>query len=106
MKIFFLLVLRENRLQKLETLTIQKSKDLTMQGLEMLLINCDNLRLIKYLEYCEGISQTEIDLLKIRAQESNWDLELEDEAMLVHDRGNFMRQELSVVWQPVEEFME
>ncbi len=98
--------MRENRFQKLESLTIQKSKDLTMQGVEMLITNCDNLRVIKYLEDCGGISQTEIEQLKIRAKESNWDLELEDESMLEHDRANFMRQEFTSAWPPIPEFIE
>jgi hypothetical protein len=98
-------VISENRLSRLETLTIQNSKKLTMQGIELLLENCHRLKMIKYLENCIKINEFQVKQLKCRVVENNWDLLMEDDCgSVVHDKANFMQKELTARWPPLEEF--
>lgn len=85
-------VLANNRLEKLEEIAIQKCSKVTMQGVEMLLANCDNLRVIKNLDSFEGIHENEVKMLKLRVKEQNLDLQLEEEQTLPADlqETNFM----------------
>lgn len=99
-------VMAENRLSRLEKLTIQNSKKITMQGIELLIANCDRLKSIKYLENCDLINEFQLKQLKARIRERNWDLSLEDENRSIdHDKQNFMRQELQASFPVVTAFV-
>lgn len=99
-------VLAENRLSKLEKLTIQNAKKLTMQGIEFLIENCQRLKAVKYLENCELINEFQLREFKQRIKDNNWNLSLEDDCeYLVHDKANFMRQEMTTAWPAVPEFI-
>ena len=96
-----------NGLSKLEKLTIQNSKLITMQGIELLLANCDELRVMKYLQNCDRISEFQINQLRQRVRDNNWDLvqEEDDCGVLVNDRADFMRKELTSFWPAIQEFI-
>ena len=98
-------VLVENRLSRLEKLTVQNSKNLTMQGIEFLLANCENLKEIKYLENCDRISVAELEAFKRRVKENNWDLVLEDNCGNVGHDSNFMKHELKASFPAVQAFL-
>ena len=82
-------VLENNRLANLESLSIQESgKGLTMKGIELLLINCDNLKVLKDPSCFEGVHENEVKILKLRIHEENLDLMLEEETEKVRDPSN------------------
>jgi hypothetical protein len=49
---------------------LQNSKKLTMQGIELLLDNCENLGSLKYLENCDKINEFQFRQFKQRVKES------------------------------------
>ena len=75
-----------------------------MQGIEFLVENCENLRVIKYLENCNLINEFQLMEFKQRARDNNWNLKFDDDCEL-HDKANFMRQEMTSSWPAVQEFM-
>ena len=79
-------VLVNNRLAKLETLSIQKSgQDLTMKGIELIMENCDNLKFFKDPTCFGGVHENEVKILKLKIKEENLDLLLEEEPVKVRD---------------------
>ena len=79
-------VLQNNRLAKLETISIQKAdKNLTTNGIELLILNCENLKALKDPTCFEGVSENEVNILKLRIREENLDLMIEDEPEKVRD---------------------
>ena len=79
-------VLQNNRLTNLETLAIQKSgKGFTVKGIELLILNCDQLKMLKDPTCFEGVHENEIKILKLRIREENLDLRLEEEPEKIRD---------------------
>ena len=79
-------VMVNNRLAKLETISIQKSdRNLTIKGIELIMENCDNLKLLKDPTCFEGVHENEVKILKLKIREENLDLMLEEEAVKVRD---------------------
>ena len=79
-------VLVNNRLAKLETLSIQKSgQNLTMKGIELIMENCDNIKFFKDPTCFGGVHENEVKILKLKIKEENLDLLLEEEPVKVRD---------------------
>ena len=75
-----------NRLAKLETMSIQKSgKNFTIKGIELIMENCDNLKLLRDPTCFEGVHENEVKILKLKIKEENLDLLLEQEPVKVRD---------------------
>ena len=63
-----------------KTISIQKSgKGFTIKGIELLILNCDNLKVLKDPTCFEGVHENEVKILKLRIREENLDLRLEEE---------------------------
>ena len=69
-------ILEKNGLQHLKKLTIQGSKHVTMQGVETLLANCDNLNEFTDLTGFKRIQESEISALKQKIRVENLDLDI------------------------------
>merc|ERR1711997_1027888 len=79
-------ILQNNTLSNLETISIQKSgKGFTIKGIELLILNYDNLKVLKDPTCFEGIHENEVKILKLRIREENLDLMLEEEPEKVRD---------------------
>ena len=79
-------ILQNNTLSNLETISIQKSgKGFTIKGIELLILNCDNLKVLKDPTCFEGVHENEVKILKLRIREENLDLRLEEEEEKVRD---------------------
>ena len=79
-------VLEDNRLAHLETLAIQKSgKSFTVKGIELLILSCDKLKVLKDPTSFEGVHENEVKILKLRIREENLDLRLEEEPVKLRD---------------------
>ena len=79
-------VMVNNRLAKLETMSIQKSgKNFTIKGIELIMENCDNLKLLRDPTCFEGVHENEVKILKLKIKEENLDLLLEQEPVKVRD---------------------
>lgn len=91
-------VLVRNRLQKLEKVTIQKCKNMSMYGVQLLLSHCDQLRGLKDLSYCDKISEPELKEFRRIIKQENLDLDTgeEDEVEALENQrwkgGDFMKK--------------
>jgi hypothetical protein len=104
-------VLVKNGMSKLEKIHIQKCTkvllinlfgkldishcshfQVTMHGIELLLVNCNRLKTIMDLTFFEGIHKTELTNLKLRIKEQNLDIEVDDNSHKTIDLNgnNFM----------------
>ena len=82
-------VLKENSLSRLQTISIQTcGNKMTMLGVELLIHNCNELKLLKDLKYFSGIHQNELKILEMRIREENLDLRLNDKRDAVRDPSN------------------
>lgn len=79
-----------------------------MYGIELLLANCDNLRLILDICYFEGISDQEREMLIKRTQEQNLNITFEEKLKSYMDvdleGGNFMKKKLKALYPGVPDF--
>ena len=77
-----------------------------MHGIELLLANCDNLRIILDIYYFEGVSQKERELLIKRTQEQNLNIVFEEKLKTYMDleEENFMSKKLKDMYPPIPDF--
>lgn len=68
-------ILSQNPMSKLEELKIAYGHDLSMNTVQLLIHNCDNLRRLSELENWQGISPTELCTFREDLKESNTDLD-------------------------------
>ena len=82
-------VLKNNQLANLETISIQKSGNaFTIKGIELLILNCDKLKVLKDPTCFGGVHENEVKILKLRIREDNLNLRLEEEQEKVKDPSN------------------
>ena len=79
-----------------------------MHGIELLMANCDSLKILQDLKYFDGISQAELDKLESRIQDTNLDLQLleNEKANLEYEEQNFMNQKLKDKYPPFDNSIE
>ena len=77
-----------------------------MHGIELLLANCDNLRIILDIHYFEGVSPKERELLIKRTQEQNLNIVFEEKLKTYMDleEENFMSKKLKDMYPPIPDF--
>ena len=79
-----------------------------MQGIELLLANCDKLTTLQDLKYFEGISPDEHEKLESRIQETNLDIKLveNDNYCIEFQEQNFMNIKLKDKYPPFDNSIE
>lgn len=100
-------ILAVNGLQYLTSLTVQRSKAMTMKGVNLLLDSCDNLKVLKDLAYFEKINEMEVKLLQGRIKSENLDLDIGCEpSNNEFSEASFMRQALRAKFPALDNSVE
>merc|ERR1712150_30730 len=95
-------VLKNNQLANLETVSIQKSGNaFTIKGIELLILNCDKLKVLKDPTCFGGVHENEVKILKLRIREENLNLRLEEEQEKIRDPATIRRDWKKEKYPPV-----
>ena len=99
-------VLATNGLQHLESLTVQRCKGVTMKSVELLLGQCDKLRVLRDLSYFDSVHEMEIKMLRARLKEENFDVDTGEGGNGAENEGDdmedFMRKALKDKYPPLD----
>jgi hypothetical protein len=102
-------IFKTNSLSQLETISIAKcGEKMTMVGVNILIDQCNKLRLIKDLRYFTGIHENEVKILQLRIREENLDLSLNEKKNVVRDpsESTFIRGLLEAQVGAIKDYFE